>query len=135
MTPIRRHIGQGYQHKGAILQPWVRQDQLVGRLALLRFGGKIAPMLVGLQVGQNHISHCQKIDIQGPRAPACVPYAAESGLYRMKCRQDLIGRPRLPHRHQRRGIHIVRSCACGEARRAKQAAWLDIRSKIGFNFS
>lgn len=70
MTPGRCDVGQGDQNEGAVLQPWVRQDQTVGGAGRLYVWVQGAPGVLRAIIRRNPLAHGQQVDVDYARAPA-----------------------------------------------------------------
>jgi len=75
MHPIRGNVGQWNKHERAVLQPRVRQDQLLRCFSHLALKWQFAPSLEGCKIWQDHRPESQQIHIQRALTPSVCAYA------------------------------------------------------------
>ena len=107
VPPARRDLGQGDQDEAALLDPRMRQDQLVRRLDALAVGRQPAPAGVTRRVRQHRRAEEQQVQIDRPGAPARLTRPLEPRLDLVQPGQQ--GGGIESANHQNRGIHEVRA--------------------------
>lgn len=119
---MSRDLSQWHKNKGAIGQPWMRQNKTIRRGLRLLLGRKAAPEIMGLAIWQHQILHRQKIQVKHPPGPARAALAAMRGLNLVQKSKHL--QRVQPVRVLKCGsrIHIVRPGTGGKTRRGKKPA-------------
>jgi len=117
--PLER-LQQGHQNKGTILQPRMREHQIIGCVLHLFFERQIAPKRVVFRIGVYQISKGQKIHIKRARPPALAAVSAMGHFDRMAGSQKRPG-VQFCLDYQSR-ICEIRAAACGIGRGRENVA-------------
>ena len=107
MNPLWRYVRQRHQHEGAILNPRMRKDQLLGTHSFLRIKRQVDPALYCCAIGTDLLTACDQVEIQGSLSPADIAYPPHLGLDRVQQVKRLARIAR--HLKFEYGIHEIRS--------------------------
>ncbi len=91
MPPVWGDIHQRHEHEAALLQAWMWQDQLIGRLRHLRVQRQIMPAPERIRVRKHTIPDREQIHIKNTRPPALGPQTTGCKLDPVQHGKQVIG--------------------------------------------